>query len=248
MAGFVTEALEEREITLYHHILFAIFGLAPWNVTSALFAQLPLVLPKSPQMAQLPSYMDVATNLGNVPMLLYLFFVGRSAFAKRQPQSLNAATVYVLFAVALLTAAGFAGLWDTTVHNFSIYVVLFALCGGIVGDVMMVTAFPWLTQFHPCAPSFLVLALLAAASRPSTASAYVRRGVVRTGQALYLVVRHRSQRPRPADERSGCDPGRGWTEPSVRSRRIYATCCGSAARGAGRIRHAAPSAQLGHGL
>lgn len=161
MAGFVAEALEEREITLLHHILFGIFGLAPWNVTSALFAQLPLVLPASPQMAQLPSYMDVATNLGNLPMLLYLFFVGRSDFAKRQPQSLNAYTVYVLFVVALLTAAGFAALWDVTVRDFSLYVVLFALCGGIVGDVMMVTAFPWLTQFHPYAstvqlPAFFV--------------------------------------------------------------------------------------------
>ena len=132
MAGFVTEALEEREITLYHHILFMIFGLGPWNVTSALFAQLPLVLPSSPQMAQLPSYMDVATNMGNAPMLIYLFFVGRSEFAKRQPQSLNAATVYVLFALGLITAAGFAGLWDTTVHDFSLFVVLFSLCGGIV--------------------------------------------------------------------------------------------------------------------
>ena len=142
--------LELREITLWHHVLFGVFGLAPWNITSALFAQLPLVLPASPQMAQLPSYMDVATNLGNVPMLLYLACVGKSQFAARAPQSLNAATVYVLFAVALLTAAGFAFLWDVTVAGFSVFVVLFALCGGIVGDVMMVTAFPYLTQFHPC--------------------------------------------------------------------------------------------------
>jgi hypothetical protein len=162
MAGFVAESLDEREITLYHHILFGIFGLAPGNVTSALFAQLPLILPSSPQMAQLPSFMDVATNLGNVPMLLYLFFVGRSAFAKRQPQSLNAATIYVLFVIALLTAAGFTALWDVTVYDFSVYVVLFALCGGIVGDVMMVTTFPWLTQFHPCA---------ACTSRPLTRAA-----------------------------------------------------------------------------
>ena len=141
--------LQAREITWRHHVLFAVFGLAPWNITSALFAQLPLVLPASPQMAQLPSFMDVATNLGNVPMLLYLACVGRSEFARRQPQSLNAATVYTLFGIALLTAAGFSFLWNVTVADFSVFVVGFALCGGIVGDVMMVTAFPYLTQFHP---------------------------------------------------------------------------------------------------
>ena len=60
-----------RDVTAYHHVLFAVFGLAPWNITSALFAQLPLVLPASPQRAQLASFMDVATNLGTLPMLVY---------------------------------------------------------------------------------------------------------------------------------------------------------------------------------
>ena len=138
-----------RDVTTYHHVLFAVFGLAPWNITSALFAQLPLVLPASPQRAQLASFMDVATNLGNLPMLVYIFLVGRSAFARRQPQSLNAATIYALFVLALITAGGFASLWQETPFGFSLYVVLFALCGGIVGDVMMVTAFPYMTQFHP---------------------------------------------------------------------------------------------------
>ena len=87
--------------------------------------------------------------LGNLPMLVYIFLVGRSAFARRQPQSLNAATIYALFVLALLTAGGFASLWQETPFGFSLYVVLFALCGGIVGDVMMVTAFPYMTQFHP---------------------------------------------------------------------------------------------------
>ena len=29
-----------RDVTAYHHVLFAVFGLAPWTIPSALFAQL----------------------------------------------------------------------------------------------------------------------------------------------------------------------------------------------------------------
>jgi hypothetical protein len=147
-----TATTADHTQVIIYHVLFGVFGLAPWNVTSALFAQLPLVLPSSPQLSQLPSYMDLATNLGNVPMLLYLACAGAGRccpLARREPHQFNARSLYVMFALALLTALGFATLWRDTVHGFSIFVVCFAFCGGCVGDIMMVAAFPYLTQFQP---------------------------------------------------------------------------------------------------
>ena len=66
------------------HLLFGVFGVAPWIVASALFAQLPLVLPKSPQGAHLASLMDVTTNCGNLVMLVFVTAANHTAIGRCQ--------------------------------------------------------------------------------------------------------------------------------------------------------------------
>lgn len=65
------------------HGLYMLVGLGPWNVTSGLFAQLPLLVAVSPQHSQLASFMDIATNLANLPMLCFIWGQTHTACARR---------------------------------------------------------------------------------------------------------------------------------------------------------------------
>jgi hypothetical protein len=131
------------------HLLFGLLGLSAWNVTIGLFTQLPLLIPASPNHAQLASLMDVATNIGNLPMLVFVAAQTRTACARRHRGLVLRGTIYAMFALSIAVVAGLCALWRETVLDTSVFVIGFAFCGGVAGNLMMVTVFPFATPFHP---------------------------------------------------------------------------------------------------
>jgi hypothetical protein len=129
------------------HGMFMLIGLAPWNTTSGLFAQLPLLVTVSPQGSQLASFMDIATNAANFPMLLFVLFQSRAACAQRNRNLVLSGTLYFGFGLSFVAVLGVVLLWDVTVMNASVFIIFFAFCAGIVGDLMMVVSFPYATAF-----------------------------------------------------------------------------------------------------
>eukprot|EP01052_Picozoa_sp_SAG31_P014453 SAG31_NODE_898_length_11146_cov_25.421472_3_plen_185_part_00 len=120
------------------HGLFLLFGLAPWNVTSGLFAQLPLLVHASPQGAQLASFMDIATNLANFPMLAFIAAQSKASCAQRNRQALLGTTIYVCLVWSLATITGVSMTWHITVMNMSVFIIVGAFAAGCVGDLLMV--------------------------------------------------------------------------------------------------------------
>ena len=56
-------------------------------------------------------------------------------------------TLYFGFGLSFVAVLGVVLLWDVTVMNASVFIVFFAFCAGIVGDLMMVVLFPYAMAF-----------------------------------------------------------------------------------------------------
>ena len=70
-----------------------------------------------------------------------------TALPRRNRQTVLSATIYFCFLLSLVSAIGVAFLWDITIMNTSVFIIFFAFCAGIVGDLLMVVVFPYATAF-----------------------------------------------------------------------------------------------------
>ncbi|EAT33477.1 AAEL014248-PA [Aedes aegypti] len=139
----VRDRLQDRSLLV--DLLAILFGVGAWIGVNSNFVQLPLLVVNAPEGWNLPSYLVVITQLGNLGPLIYTGLQKVRAFKDS----------YMIYAVLIIGTVGaicMAFLYEVTAHVFgaersvAMFVCVFALA--LVGCTSSVLFMPYMGRFR----------------------------------------------------------------------------------------------------
>nr|XP_019552209.2 solute carrier family 52, riboflavin transporter, member 3-A [Aedes albopictus]XP_029724723.1 solute carrier family 52, riboflavin transporter, member 3-A [Aedes albopictus]XP_029724724.1 solute carrier family 52, riboflavin transporter, member 3-A [Aedes albopictus] len=139
----VRGALQNRSLLV--DLLAILFGVGAWIGVNSSFVQLPLLVANAPEGWNLPSYLVVITQLGNLGPLLYTGLQKVRAFR-------DSYMIYAVLIVGTVGAICMAFLYEVTAHVFgaersvAMFVCVFALA--LVGCTSSVLFMPYMGRFR----------------------------------------------------------------------------------------------------
>ncbi|XP_058829365.1 riboflavin transporter 2 [Topomyia yanbarensis] len=141
--GRLREACRNRSVLV--DLLAILFGISAWIGVNSSFVQLPLLVTNAPEGWNLPSYMVIVTQIGNVGPLLYTGL-------QKWKGSKDSYIIYVLLVIGCVGAICMAFLYETTAYVFgaersvAMLVCVFALA--LVGCTSSVLFMPYMGRFR----------------------------------------------------------------------------------------------------
>lgn len=139
----VRDTLQDRSLLV--DFLAILFGVGAWIGVNSNFVQLPLLVVNAPEGWNLPSYLVVITQLGNLGPLLYTGLQKVRAFK-------DSYMIYAVLVVGTVGAICMAFLFEVTAHVFgaersvAMFVCVFALA--LVGCTSSVLFMPYMGRFR----------------------------------------------------------------------------------------------------
>ncbi|XP_062533432.1 solute carrier family 52, riboflavin transporter, member 3-B-like [Armigeres subalbatus] len=137
------ETLQGRSLLV--DLLAILFGVGAWIGVNSSYVQLPLLVANAPEGWNLPSYMVVITQLGNVGPLIYTGLQKVRAFK-------DSYMIYAVLVIGTVGAICMAFLYEVTAYVFgadrsvAIFVCVFALA--LVGCTSSVLFMPYMGRFR----------------------------------------------------------------------------------------------------
>ncbi|XP_055586263.1 solute carrier family 52, riboflavin transporter, member 3-B isoform X2 [Uranotaenia lowii] len=126
-------------------LLAILFGVGAWIGVNSSFVQLPLLVANAPEGWNLPSYLVVITQLGNLGPLLYTGLQKLKAFK-------DSYMIYALLIIGTVGAICMAFLFETTAHIFgterSVAMFVCVFCFALVGCTSSVLFMPYMGRFR----------------------------------------------------------------------------------------------------
>lgn len=139
----VREKLQDRSLLV--DLLAILFGVGAWIGVNSNFVQLPLLVANAPEGWNLPSYLVVITQMGNLGPLLYTGLQKLRAFK-------DSYMIYAVLVIGTVGAVSMAFLYEVTAHVFgaersvAMFVCVFALA--LVGCTSSVLFMPYMGRFR----------------------------------------------------------------------------------------------------
>ncbi|KAL5233252.1 hypothetical protein ACI65C_000662 [Semiaphis heraclei] len=138
-----TNSIVERKWFL--DLLTCMFGVGAWILVNSLYTQLPLLVQTAPEGWNLPSYLSIAIQTGNVGPLLY------SAWRRRYGNRYDRPLTIAVLTSGVASVFLLAGFYDVTgvvfgrPHSVVLYVLTFAVA--LVGCTSSVLFIPSLARY-----------------------------------------------------------------------------------------------------
>lgn len=139
----IREAFQHRSLLV--DLLAILFGVGAWIGVNSNFVQLPLLVANAPEGWNLPSYLVVITQLGNLGPLLYTGLQKVKAFK-------DSYMIYAVLVIGTVGAICMAFLYERTAYVFgaersvAMFVCVFALA--LVGCTSSVLFMPYMGRFR----------------------------------------------------------------------------------------------------
>lgn len=139
----IRQTLSRRNI--FVDTLAVLFGICSWIGVTSVYLQLPIIVSTAPEGWNLPSYLVLVVQMGNIGSFAYVLY--QRFFRKKIRDDI---LIYITLAMGCIATIAMAFLYQVTIDGHSVALLIFSLLQSLVGCLSMVLFMPYMGRFREC--------------------------------------------------------------------------------------------------